>query len=108
MVNTPLKPGSVRNEPDWIGFGVVGACTAPTVTDSPTKSWCGTVVVMVTAPFTVEPEVLLVRFAPLGLAMSAAPPAVSDGGKASATTADAVAGPLRSEEHTSELQSPYV
>ncbi len=93
-VNTPVKLGSVRNVPDWIGLGVVGAGTEFTETVSPANSRCGTVVVMVTLPVTLLPETLLVRFAPEGLAMGEFPPAVNVGGKVSDTIADDTEGPL--------------
>src|SRR6185312_309057 len=93
-VKTPLKDGSVRKKPCWIGFGVVGAGTEPTVTFSPGNNPCGTVVVIVTAPVTFGVPSVFTRLAPLGLAMSALPPADNSGGRMSETTADAVAGPL--------------
>ena len=50
--------------------------------------------VIVTAPVTFVPEMVFVRVAPLGFAISALPPADNAGGSASETTTDAVAGPL--------------
>jgi hypothetical protein len=87
---TPLNVGSVRKKPDWIGFGVLGAGTELIVTVCPGTSRCGTVVVIVTLLVTVLPETLFVRVAPAGLTMGELPPALSVGGKVSATTADEI------------------
>src|SRR5579859_3950731 len=93
-VNTPVKPGSVRNVPDWIGFGVVGAGTELTETVSPGNSRFGTVVVIVTFPVTVLPETVFVRCAPEGLTIGEFPPAVNVGGNVSETMAVETDGPL--------------